>query len=48
MGLAIARGIVNEHGGRIWIESPGYDETKTPGTTVFILLPVNRQFNEKK
>ena len=48
LGLAIARGIVNEHGGRIWIESPGYDETKNPGTTVFISLPVNGQFNEKK
>jgi signal transduction histidine kinase len=48
LGLAIARGIVNAHGGRIWIDSPGYDEVKTPGTTVFISLPVNGQFNEKK
>jgi signal transduction histidine kinase len=48
LGLAIARGIVNAHGGHIWIESPGYDEAKNPGTTVFISLPVNGQFNEKK
>lgn len=48
LGLAIARGIVNAHGGRIWLESPGYDEEKRPGTTVFIRLPVNGQFNEKK
>jgi signal transduction histidine kinase len=48
LGLAIARGIVNAHKGRIWIESPGYDETSPPGTTVFISLPVNGQFNEKK
>jgi len=48
LGLAIARGIVNAHGGRIWIESPGYDEATNPGTTVFILLPVNGQSNEKK
>jgi signal transduction histidine kinase len=48
LGLAIARGIVNAHGGRIWIESPGYDEAKNPGTTVFISLPVNGPLNEKK
>jgi signal transduction histidine kinase len=48
LGLAIARGIVNAHGGRIWIESPGYDEAANPGTTVFILLPVSGQFDEKK
>ena len=43
LGLAIARGIVEAHGGRIWLESPGYDEKTTPGTTVFVRLPVNGQ-----
>jgi signal transduction histidine kinase len=46
LGLAIARGIMNAHRGRIWIESPGFDETKNPGTTVFIQLPVNGQSDE--
>lgn len=41
LGLSIARGIVNAHGGRIWLESPGYDEVANPGTTVFVRLPVN-------
>lgn len=41
LGLAIARGIVNAHHGRIWLESPGYDETTSPGTTVFVRLPVD-------
>ena len=41
LGLAIARGIVEAHGGRIWLESPGYDEKTRPGTTVYIRLPVN-------
>lgn len=48
LGLAISRGIVNAHGGRIWIESPGYDEAKTPGTTVFIRLPVDGIPNGKQ
>jgi len=43
LGLAIARGIVEAHGGRIWLESPGYNEETTPGTTVFVRLPVNGQ-----
>jgi signal transduction histidine kinase len=41
LGLAIARGIVNTHRGRIWLESQGYDETTNPGTTVFVRLPVD-------
>ncbi len=40
LGLAIARGIVNAHDGHIWLESPGQDEVKNPGTTVFVQLPV--------
>lgn len=41
LGLAIARGIVNTHQGRIWIESPGYNEQTCPGTTVHVRLPIN-------
>lgn len=41
LGLAIARGIMEAHRGRIWLESPGYNETTNPGTTVFIRLPVD-------
>ncbi|MFT3890460.1 MAG: ATP-binding protein [Anaerolineales bacterium] len=40
LGLAIARGIINAHHGRIWLESPGQDEKNCPGTTVFIRLPL--------
>lgn len=43
LGLAIARGIVEAHGGRIWVESPGYDETKLPGSTFYVCLPVGRE-----
>jgi signal transduction histidine kinase len=41
LGLAIARGIIEAHGGKIWLESPGYDEQTFPGTTVYIRLPVD-------
>jgi signal transduction histidine kinase len=41
LGLAIARGIVDAHGGRIWLKSAGHDETNRPGTKVFVRLPAN-------
>jgi signal transduction histidine kinase/CheY-like chemotaxis protein len=46
LGLSIARGIVEAHGGRIWVESPGYDETTCPGSCFHVLLPVSD--NEEK
>jgi len=41
LGLAIARGIMDAHRGKIWLESPGHNEETNPGTTVFIRLAVN-------
>lgn len=41
LGLAIARGIVNAHQGRIWVESPGYDEAACPGSKFFVRLPLD-------
>ena len=43
LGLAIAAGIVKAHGGKIWAESPGYDEKKLPGSTFFIRLPLPKE-----
>ena len=40
LGLAIAAGIVKSHRGKIWVESPGYDEEKLPGSTFFIQIPL--------
>ncbi len=40
LGLAICRGIIEAHGGRIWVESEGRDEEKLPGSTFYIDLPL--------
>jgi signal transduction histidine kinase len=40
LGLAIARGIVEAHRGKIWAESPGYDETNCPGSHFHVILPL--------
>jgi signal transduction histidine kinase len=48
LGLAIARGIVEAHGGRIWVESPGYSEQDNPGSTFFVSLPVEKQTEKEE
>ena len=45
LGLAIARGIVQAHKGSIWVESPGHDEERCPGSRFHVRLPVNGDFD---
>jgi signal transduction histidine kinase len=40
LGLAIAAGIVKAHKGKIWVESPGYDEEKLPGSAFIMHIPL--------
>ncbi len=39
LGLSIAKGIVDAHRGKIWVESSGYNEQDCPGSQFHILLP---------
>ncbi|HML24612.1 MAG TPA: ATP-binding protein [Aggregatilinea sp.] len=41
LGLTIARGVIEGHGGRIWVESEGCNAEKLPGSTFFIALPLH-------
>jgi signal transduction histidine kinase len=43
LGLSITRGVIEAHSGTIWVESPGYDEVKLPGSTFHILLPTRTE-----
>jgi signal transduction histidine kinase len=43
LGLPIARGIIEAHGGAIWVESEGHDEVHCPGSTFHVLLPVRTE-----
>ncbi|MDX9992344.1 MAG: ATP-binding protein [Anaerolineales bacterium] len=47
LGLALSRGIVNAHGGKIWVESEGNDEEKCPGSDFHVILPLRSQGESK-
>jgi signal transduction histidine kinase len=46
LGLPITRGIIESHGGTIWVESEGYDEVKLKGSTFHILIPTRTEPND--
>ncbi len=46
LGLAVSKGIIEAHGGKIWAESPGHDEKNMPGSTIHVLLPVGLPFSQ--
>lgn len=48
LGLPIAQGILEAHGGSIWVESEGYDEEECPGTTFHVLIPIRTEAPETK
>ncbi len=48
LGLAICRGIIEAHGGRIWVESDGRDEEHLPGSTFYIDLPIQARITSPR
>ena len=40
LGLFIAKAAVQAHGGKIWVESEGYDEGRCPGSRFYLRLPL--------
>lgn len=40
LGLTIARGVIDGHGGKIWATSDGFNADTFPGSTFYIKLPV--------
>lgn len=40
LGLHIAKGVIEAHGGRIWVESEGEDEERLPGSRFYVVLPL--------
>ncbi|MGC9522980.1 MAG: hybrid sensor histidine kinase/response regulator [Anaerolineae bacterium] len=46
LGLAVSKGIVEAHGGKMWAESPGHDEETLPGSTFHILLPIGNPLGQ--
>jgi signal transduction histidine kinase len=48
LGLPITRGIIEAHGGTIWVESDGYDEKKCSGSTFHILMPVRTESTDPR
>lgn len=47
LGLTLVKGIVDMHGGEIWVESSGCDPRKCTGSAFHILLPIERAEDEK-
>ncbi len=48
LGLPITKGIIEAHGGAIWVESDGCDEVNCPGTTFHVLLPIRKESPDKR
>lgn len=48
LGLTIAKGVIEGHGGKIWAESPGHNMQSCPGTTFFVVLPLVPPANARR
>jgi signal transduction histidine kinase len=48
LGLPITKGLIEAHGGTIWVESDRFDEVQCPGTTFHVLLPMRKEPPDNK
>jgi signal transduction histidine kinase len=46
LGLHIAKGVIEAHGGSIWVESDGEDEDRLPGSRFHVILPLAPPWSE--
>jgi signal transduction histidine kinase/ActR/RegA family two-component response regulator len=45
LGLSIVKGIVERHGGTVWVESAGTNEGSFPGSTFHVSLPLHSEIS---
>jgi signal transduction histidine kinase len=41
LGLSVVRGIIEAHGGKVFVESKGHDEVNLPGSKFHLILPIH-------
>ena len=44
----ITRGIIEAHGGTIWVDSEGYDEVKLKGSIFHVLVPTRTEATDPR
>ena len=48
LGLPITKGIIEAHGGAIWVESEAYDEVNCPGSVFHVLIPLRKEASDER